>query len=81
MPTQVHAHMRGGRHCSSSLACKVFQGEALLAEICNVQMEVNIAEFADIVGADGTKYREAADLRREAMNELMWDEASGIGES
>ena len=40
-------------------------------------METNIAEFADIVGVDGTEYREAAELRREAMNKLMWDESSG----
>ena len=40
-------------------------------------MEINIAEFAEIVGDDGAHYREAADLRREAMNKLMWDESSG----
>ena len=43
-----------------------------------LQMEVNIADFAEILGENGTSFRKAAELRREAMNKLMWDEHAGM---
>lgn len=50
----------------------------MMSAYAMLQMEVNIADFAEILGENGTSFRKAAELRREAMNKLMWDEHAGM---
>ena len=53
----------------------VFHG---VHRLCSaLQMEVNLAKFAKILGKDDKLHRKAAAARKEAINALMWNETTG----